>query len=497
MPEFRQRRRATLRKTLLAAVAIGALPLSAAAKDLPPTPEGAQKLSAVFAAYLGKPAAGAAPAITVTPEGAHYAVAIDLASFAAPLKDAGLSIEPAIVKYTLTEQDDGTWRVAGADLPPIAAHSKDGAVAYNFTGYKFDGIFDPALATFKSAQAGVDKMTAQVQAPALQETVASGPVRVTQTATPAPNGAVSGALHEEIADLSVAASATPDAAKAGADAKPVAFTFQLAKAGVDVGLDGAPMRKALDLWAFVVAHPSRPEIAANEPAFKDLLRAIVPSDAKVAEKVDAQNITVATQKGSFALASAKFSLAAALAQGPKGSVEYHLAMDGLALPAGLVPPPMHDLTPTAVDFDVKAVGFDFGAGANEAIDDLHFAGDGPVIAQADGAKILAKMKGTAPLTVELLPSHVAAPQVDLSLEGVVHLEGVRASGTLKVRARNFDRTVAALKAVGPMASPQLIGFLALAKSLGKAEGDGDLTWVAEYGADGSIKINGLPLGKGP
>lgn len=106
------------------------------------------------------------------------------------------------------------------------------------------------------------------------------------------------------------------------------------------------------------------------------------------------------------------------------------------------------------------------------------------------------MKGTAPLTVELAPSHVAAPQIDLTLEGVAHLEGVRPSGTLKVRARNFDKTVAALRALGPMASPQVIGFLALAKSLGKADGDA-LTWVADYGVDGSIKINGLPLGKGP
>jgi hypothetical protein len=497
MPESRQGLRLTLRKTLLAAVAIGALPLSAAAKDLPATPEGAQKLSAVFAAYLGKPAAGAPPAISVTPEGAHYAVAVDLASFAAPLKGSGFSIDPATVKYMLTEQDDGTWHVAGAELPPIAAHTKDGAVAYNFAGYKFDGIFDPALAAFKSAQTGVDKMTAKVEALAVQETIASGPVRATQAATPAPNGAVSTTVHEEIADLSVAGATTPDPAKAGADAKPDAFTFQLAKAAVDVGLDGAPVRKALDLWAFVVAHPSRPEIAANEPAFKDLLRAVVPADAKVAEKVDAQNIAVATQKGSFGLVSAKFSLAAALARGPKGSVEYHLAMDGLTLPAGLVPPPMHDLAPTAFDFGVKASGFDFADGADEAIDDLHFAGDGPLIAEADGAKILARMKGTAPLTVELLPSHVAAPQLDLSLEGLVHLEGVRPSGTLKVRARNFDKTVAALKAVGPMASPQLIGFLALAKGLGKAEGDGELTWVAEYGSDGSIKINGLPLGKGP
>jgi hypothetical protein len=496
MPPYRSGRRLALRSTLLAAVAAGAIPLSAAAKDLPPTPEGAQKLSAVFAAFLGKPAAGAPPVVSVTSEGGHYTVAVSLGSFAAPLEQSGFSMDPVVVKYALTEQDDGTWHVAGLELPPIAAHSKDGSVAYNFTNYAFDGIFDPTLATFKNAQAGVDKMTAQVQAPALQETIGSGSIHATLGATPAPNSAVSTVAHEEINDLSVAASVTPQPGKSPPDAKPVSFKLQLAKAVVDLGLDGLSIRKVLDLWAFVVAHPTRPELAANEPAFKALLRALMPAEAKGSEKIEAQNIAIDAQQGSFGLTNAKFSLAAAVAQGPKGSVEYHLAMDGLALPPGLLPPPMRDLAPTAIDFGIRASGFDFAAGADEAINDMHFAGNGPVIAQADGAKILARMKGAAPLTVELLPSHVAAPQVDLTLEGQAHLEGVRPSGTLKVRARNFDKTVAALKAAGPLASPQMIGLLALAKGLGKAEGD-DLTWVGEYGADGSIKINGLPLGKSP
>ena len=335
MHDLRRGRHLTLRKTLLAAVAIGALPLSAAAKDLPPTPEGAQRLSAIFATYLGKPAAGAPSPISVTPEGAHYAVAIDLASFAAPFNASGSSIDPAIVKCMLTEQDDGAWHVASAELPPIAVHTKEGGVAYNFAGYKFDGIFDPTLAAFKNAQTGVDKMTAQVQAPTLEETIAVGTMRATQAATPASNGAVSVVVHEEIADLSVTASATPQGPKADADAKPNPVTFQVAKAIVDLGLDGASIRKALDLWAFVVAHPSRPEIAANEQAFKDLLRAVLPSDAKVTEKVEAQNVAVETQKGSFGLANGKFSLAAATMPGPKGFVEYHLAMDGVTLPAGL------------------------------------------------------------------------------------------------------------------------------------------------------------------
>ena len=493
---FRPGRRLTLRKALLAAVAAGALPLSAAAKDVPPTSEGAQKLSAIFAAYLGKPPAGAPPAVSVAPEGGHYAVTVSLGSLAAPLEQAGFSMDPVVVKYALTEQDDGTWHVAGAELPPIAARTKDGSVAYNFTAYAFDGIFDPALATFKSARAGVDKMTADIQAPALRETVGSGPIQATLGATPASNGAVSTVAHEEISNLSIAASVTPQPGKASPDAKPVDFKLQLARAVVDLGLDGASIRKALDLWAFLVAHPTRPEIAANEAAFKALLRALMPTEAKGSEKIEAQNVAVDAQQGSFGLANAKFSLAAAVAPGPKGSVEYHLAMDGLAMPPGLLPPPMRALAPTAIDFGVRASGFDFAAGADEAINDMHFAGDGPVIAQDDGPKILARIKGAAPLVVELLPSHVVAPQVDLTLEGQARLEGVRPSGTLKVRARNFDKTIAALKAAGPMASPQVIGILALAKGLGKADGD-DLSWVAEYGADGSIKVNGLPLGKSP
>ena len=64
--------------------------------------------------------------------------------------------------------------------------------------------------------------------------------------------------------------------------------------------------------------------------------------------------------------------------------------------------------------------------------------------------------------------------------------------------RNFDKTVAAIKALGPLASPQLIGGLAMAKiPRQNRRADGALTWIAEYGADGSIKVNGLPLGKTP
>jgi hypothetical protein len=63
--------------------------------------------------------------------------------------------------------------------------------------------------------------------------------------------------------------------------------------------------------------------------------------------------------------------------------------------------------------------------------------------------------------------------------------------------RNFDKTMAALKSLGPAAEREIIPFLAMAKGMAKTEGDGALTWVGELGADGMMKINGLPLGKAP
>jgi hypothetical protein len=459
---------------------------------LPATPEGAQKLSDVFATYLGRPVAGAPSPVTVTVEGAHYAAALDLASLAAPFSGAGFSIAPAIVKYALTEQDDGTWRVAGDALPSISAHFKDTTIAYQYEGYRFEGIFDPALPGFKSGETRLDKARAEMHATKVNEAVATGAAHATVAAAPAADGALSLVARSEIADVAAQVVAVSDVA-----ATPVSVSFQLPATLADVKIDGAPIRKLLDLWAFVVAHPSRAEIAANEQAFKGLLRAAIPVDLKLAEKIEMKQIAVESPQGRFAVANGKFGFAMSTAPGAKGAAEYDFAMDGVAWPAGLLSPAFSDLAPTAWNIDVKASGFDFGAGAQEAIADMHFDGDGPVISEADGAQISAKTTRGAPLTIELLPSHVVAPQVDVVVEGQLHLEGARPSGVLTVRVRHFDRTVAALKALGPLASPQLLGGLALARTLGKAEGDDVLVWVGEYRPDGAIKVNGMPLGKAP
>jgi hypothetical protein len=214
------------------------------------------------------------------------------------------------------------------------------------------------------------------------------------------------------------------------------------------------------------------------------------------ESVAAQNIVVESPKGPFKVDSAKISFSAGKFPS-NGDVEMHLALNGVASPPGVMPPAIAPLAPTAFDIGVKYNGYDYGAAVAEAINDMHLEGEGPVIAEMDRPKITAKMTGGGPITITILPSHIVAAQLDLSVEGAIQMTGGHPSGKITVKARDFDKTVAAIKGLGPLATPQVLAGLTMAKGLGKADADGSTIWVGEYGADGLIKLNGLPLGKAP
>ena len=102
------------------------------------------------------------------------------------------------------------------------------------------------------------------------------------------------------------------------------------------------------------------------------------------------------------------------------------------------------------------------------------------------------------MLIDIPPSHVVAPQLDIAFEGHVrYQQGGKPSGTFTVHMRDFDKTQAALKGLGPEAEKKMVPVLAMAKGLAKTDSDGTLTWVGELGADGMMKVNGLPLGKAP
>jgi hypothetical protein len=478
--------RRALRSAFLVTAALCAAPFAAFADDRPATPEGAQGLDALFATYLGANAATAAPA------GDHYDVTIDLARMMAPLSAIGVSAEPspAPAHFTLTEQGDGAWRVARDGDLAMTFRVRDSRYQAAIEGYKLDGVFDPAIAGFRSLQAGVDKQTVHMVSPEFEETSVTGPLRMTGSGAAAQGGGLSGAVRQEGGDASVVIAAV----KPGDAAKPPPTTFRYSGAAFEATFDNFRSHETLDLWRFLVAHPSRAELAANEAALKDRLRALLPIADKLSEAVSLEKMSIDTPMGAAEVDGLRFSIAAEGVPSDRDA-EIHLAFEKLVLPANLTRAAA-DFAPTSMDLGVRFGGVDFRGAVEEAIDDFHLAGDGPIFTDADRAKVDSLIARSGSILVTLLPSHVVAPQLDLSLHGDFEMTSGGSTGKLIVTARNFERMMAAVRS-NPAAAPEMLATLTMAQGLGKPDADGALTWIAEYGADGTVKVNGQPLGKTP
>jgi hypothetical protein len=494
------------RAALASCVALAALSASAFANDLPPSPDSAAKLQAFLATYLGKQA----PA-TIAPADPGFWVAFDLAALSAPLKAAGFAFDPATLKYHVVAQDDGAWRVEFANFPTMVAHFRlqeggqtiDGAETFAADGFKGQALIDPAIGFWRSVAGQADSLNVEATFPGVAEKFQFGGMKVSGTGQAGADGAVSATMTQTAANLGFKFDVDPKAIKASkegadapaADAQPYSVTATANQLSADIKLDGLKTHPLLDLWAFLVAHPTRPELAANEATFKSLVAAALASSAKLEETASVDKITTQIPQGQVTIDSAKFGASGAL--GPIGAFGERFEANGLTLPANLIPAPFGGFAPTAFTIGFRASGFDVASASAEMVADLHLAGDGPAISPDDSAKIRAKLIGPDGVVVDIEPSHILAPLFDVSFEGHIVYKGAKPTGKLTLHMRNFDKTQAALKTLGPEVEKKAAPMLAMAKGLAKTDGDGSLTWVGEIGADGVMKVNGLPLGKSP
>ncbi|HEY3720904.1 MAG TPA: hypothetical protein VGL41_12285 [Roseiarcus sp.] len=493
--------RPNCRALLLASTTLAALTSGAAANDLPATPEGAAKITAFFQTYAGK-AAAAPPGLVVTPEGTDYLVTADIGALTAPLKSAGLNYDSAVFTFKVFEQDDAAWRVEQDNFPTyhvqMTQNNVTSDVTVSVSGLKSVTLFDTALDWIRSGQYHIDNMTMRERLPGTDATAGGGPLDATMTTQASPDSAVSTTLRESFSALEMTLAVDPKATNPPATdgAQPFNAAARFDSGTLDFKLDVKP-RPLLDLWAFIVAHPTRPELAADEAAFKTLLTAALADRTAFDEEFGLQKLSVQTPEGPFTFDGAKVGVSVAAA-GPASRFEQHYAATGLALPPGLVPAQYQDLVPTSFDLGFKVTGFDLTAAGTEAIADMHLAGDAPPIAKEDEDKVSAKLQSAGPVIIDIPSSHILAPQLDVSFEGQVHYLGPKSTGTITVHARNFDRTTAAaLKAGGPEGEKKLVPLVAMVKGLAKTDPDGAMTWVCEIGDDRVMKVNGLPLGKAP
>jgi len=485
---FRQGRSRRLAPALAAAAALWTFPALAA--DKPATPEGAVALKALIAKFFPAAEAGAKPLVTVTAEGAHYLISADLSALNALLAETGLSYEPAVIATKATEQDDGNWRVAMDSLPRIAFHSKDVNGSVELANFHSTALISPAIAWLLSGSANADKGAIQLESPKLTRSIDFGPVQETIATNVGADSSVSTQVKEEIADLGLTAAGTSEKGSS------INFGARVEKALINLGIDGFKSRKAFDLWSLLAAHPERADLAAHEAELKGLLKDLAAPGLKLSEAVEAQKAVITAALGAIALADVKYKLSAANA-GPQSSISLSLATEGLSLPVGLVPPNAGALTPSKIDVAATVKGIDIAAAANEWISDLSLQGDGPVLSDDNALKVEAAFLSAGPVEVEFAPSHVVAPALDADFGGVIRLDHNKPTAAITVHARGFDKTMAAVKALGPDVAAKALPGLALAKGLGKAESDGSLSWLVELDAQRSITVNGIPFGKAP
>ena len=462
----------------------------ALAADKPATAQGAAALKALIAKFFPGAEAGASPLVTVTAEGSHYLISANLSALNALLTETGLSYEPAVIATKAVEQDDGNWRVAVDSLPRIAFHSKDANGSVELANFRSSAVINPAIAWLLSGSANLDKGTFELQGPKLTQSIDFGPVQETVATNVGADSAVSTQVNEQIADLGLKAVGTSE------KGSPINFSGRAERALINLGIDGFKSRKAFDLWSLLAAHPERADLAAHEAELKGLLKDLAAPGLKLNEGVEAQKTVITAALGAIALADVKYQLGAANA-GPQSSVSLNLAAEGLSLPAGLIPPNAGPLTPSKIDIAATVKGIDIAAAANEWISDLSLKGDGPVLSDDNAGKVEAAFLSAGPVEIDFAPSHVVAPALDADFGGVIRLDHNKPTAAITVHARGFDKTMAAVKGLGPDIAAKAMPGLALAKGLGKAESDGSLSWLVELDAQRSITVNGIPFGKAP
>ena len=399
-----------------------------------------------------------------------------------------MAYDPVTLVYKLFEQDDGKWRVVQDSMPKIVSHAAEGTSAIEIDNFKQTVIVDPALAWWVSGSANADKGALTMRAPKIDQTINFGSISGSYKTTVDFGGAVSTSVSEEINDIDFKVSGGSENGQASA------ASGRLAKAAFRVGADGLKTRKAFDLVSLLSAH--RADLAPHEAELKSLLRELAAPGLKFAEGGEATKLMVSSPFGAIALAGVKVAVAIANS-GPQSAIEARLAAEGLSLPVALVPPGAVDLTPSKVDLTATLKGIDIAAGANEAITDVQLGGPGWTISDENSAKVAAAFLSAGPLRIDLAPSHVIAPAIDADVQGALVYATGKPSGQMTIRMRGFDKTMAAVKALGPEVAAKSLPGLAMAKGLAKAESDGSLSWVVELGQDRSLKVNGIPLGKAP
>ena len=456
----------------------------------PATAEEAGRLTALLQTYAGAPAPGTAPAVTVSSQGDGYRAAIDLSRLAAPLHAFDIDLvatEPLVL--TLTPLADGTWRVLRGSLPRVGITTRKGfTYSIEFDGATTEGIFDPHITAFRHQ----DSTSGTTRASITDGTYAqrSESVHHGRQAVDAqgPNpGDVSSTLHDEDADItyrSHGASVGPTSTRADLD---VALTVRAMT--TDLAATHENVASLLAMWAFLVAHPTRAQLIAEQPRLRELALAMLPYVASLAARSELKGLNLDVNGGKASLDALSQRLVLG-AEEATDALAVQLKLTGLKVSATQqMPGWIGTLLPENVTLDLQTTPLDVASALRVLVRRADLAA--PEVVPADAvAEALAQLARGGALGLRLKPSAVSNGVLELAGAGAY--DGAASTATLHVEAAGLDKEVALIGREDDPLAAQVEQALSAAYALGKPLPNGRLAWDIRVSPT-IVTVNGAPL----
>jgi hypothetical protein len=271
---------------------------------------------------------------------------------------------------------------------------------------------------------------------------------------------------------------------------PLTLTAETQTGTMDIS--GMRMDAIYKLIAFAVANGGTPPDAAQETTLKGILKDGLPIFAHMGGTGTINAVKVTTPMGEVGLTDigAEVEMNGLV---DDGMFREAFTLNGLSLPAGIVPDWAAQLVPNAVKLDFKASSFNLAASAALMLETMNIVNPVPNTPEQDQAMLAALLpKGAVDIT--LAPGNITSPIYNLTFEGAFSAGPASPMpiGKATITATGLTAVEQALAAAPPEMGGQFTPMLQMAEGMGKAGADGAMVWEIESSATG-VSVNGTNM----
>ncbi len=456
-----------------------------------PTADDAAKIQAGLDAYFGKEL----NLVKIEPDGEIYKATLDFSKLIGTAKDSGLELSIPALEFSLAPEGEGKWRLKHDGDFEISGKMADKfSFKQTMTELSVDAEYDEELGTFTSSTGSVKTIDLKEEITDAQSGPASVDAHVEDlsaetTVTANEAGGMDAKITEEVGAMVVKESAKI------AGSEPIAAQMTAEKGTTEYNLTGVKFKEFMALADFLGKHPNKEAMLKDQAIYKVLLQAMLPGFLNMAGNGTLNKIQVVTPVGNVEMDKINFGLD--MNGGVKdGKMKESVGIEGLKIPAGLVPPYAASMVPKNFNMDFTVSGFDPATALTSLIAAMDMSKDPAIPKEVEG-QVLMQLLPTGKVDITLGKSVISNDLYTVTADSMMSAgPAAMPSGKAHINIKGVDEIMKAVQAAPPEANLQQgSALIIVAKGLAKAESDGSLSWDVESTADGKVLVNGTDVNK--